>query len=73
MPSGFSDAAWSLMKSWPCRIWMRSPGSPTTRLTQACERLPGQRNTTTSPRFGVSPNTRPVSGSEIWIGSEAVP
>ena len=57
MPSGFSVAAWSLMKSWPCRIWMRSPGSPTTRLTQACERSPGQRNTTTSPRFGVSPNS----------------
>ena len=50
-------AAWSLMKSWPCRIWMRSPGRPTTRLTHACERSPGQRNTTTSPRFGVSPNS----------------
>ena len=36
-------------------------------------RSPGQRNTTTSPRLGVSPNSRPVSGSVIWIGSEAAP
>ena len=31
-----------------------------TRFTQACDRSPGQRNTTTSPRFGTPPNTRPV-------------
>ena len=28
------------MKSWPCRDWMRSPGSPTTRLTQASSGRP---------------------------------
>ena len=42
-------------------------------LPQACARSPGQRNTTTSPGFGVPSNTRPVSGRLICIGSEAVP
>ena len=48
-------------------------GNSTTRSTQACERSPVQRNTTTSPRFGVSPNRRSDFGSVIWIGNEAAP
>src|SRR5579862_4790222 len=41
------------MNSAPLRTEMRSPGRPTTRLTNACPSYFGERKTTSSPRAGV--------------------
>ena len=46
-------------------------GRPTTRFTQICDRSPGQRNTTMSPRSGSAARMRCVSGRVMKGGSEA--
>src|SRR6185312_12302272 len=71
-PRGFYDDCLPSMRTWPWLTPMRSPGNPMTRLTQICERSPGQRKTTTSPRLGRAANTRCVFGKTKKAGSDAL-
>ncbi len=73
VPSGVSLAGWPLIHTSPPRRATRSPGRPITRFTQVCVRSPGQRNTTTSPRFGMLAKMRWLLGRSMKLGSEAVP
>src|SRR6185437_3141677 len=62
-----------LIDTRPSCSEMWSPGRPMTRFTQICERSPGQRNTTTSPRFGNAPRMCGVFGNTMKFGSDAEP